>query len=51
MADAGHEAAAHLAEMAHAETGYGRVDHKTFKNIFCTRRYLRRRSATSRRSA
>jgi acetaldehyde dehydrogenase (acetylating) len=40
MADAGHEAAAHLAEMAHAETGYGRVDHKTFKNIFCTRRYL-----------
>lgn len=40
MADAGHEAAAHLAEMAHAETGYGRVDHKTFKNIFCTRQYL-----------
>ena len=40
MAEAGHEAAEHLAEMAHAETGYGRVDHKTFKNIFCTRRYL-----------
>ena len=36
--DAGHDAAAHLAELAHAETGYGRVDHKTFKNIFCTRR-------------
>jgi len=40
MADAGHEAAAYLAELAREETGYGRVDHKTFKNIFCTRLYL-----------
>ena len=27
-------------ELACEETGYGRVDHKTFKNIFCTRQYL-----------
>jgi len=40
MADAGYEAAAYLAELAREETGYGRVDHKTFKNIFCTRLYL-----------
>ena len=40
MADAGHEAAAYLAQLACDETGYGRVDHKTFKNIFCTRQYL-----------
>ena len=40
MADAGHEAAAYLAELACEETGYGRVDHKTFKNIFCSRLYL-----------
>ncbi len=40
MADAGHEAAAYLAELACEETGYGRVDHKTFKNIFTTRLYL-----------
>jgi acetaldehyde dehydrogenase (acetylating) len=40
MADAGHNAARELAELAHRETGYGRADHKTFKNIFCTRRYL-----------
>src|SRR3954465_12763254 len=40
MAATGHEAAAYLAELACEETGYGRVDHKTFKNIFCTRLYL-----------
>lgn len=40
MAQAGHDSAARLAQMAWEETGYGRVDHKTFKNIFTTLRYL-----------
>jgi acyl-CoA reductase-like NAD-dependent aldehyde dehydrogenase len=40
MAQAGHDNAARLAQMAHDETGYGRADHKTFKNIFTTKRYL-----------
>jgi acetaldehyde dehydrogenase (acetylating) len=42
MADAGHAAAARMAQLAFDETGYGRPDHKTFKNIFTTRAYLDR---------
>ena len=40
MAQAGHDNAARLAQLAHEETGYGRADHKTFKNIFCSLQYL-----------
>ena len=36
MAKAGAAAAARLAELAHEETGFGRVDSKTQKNIFAT---------------
>lgn len=36
MARAGAAAAERLASLACEETGYGRVDHKTFKNLFCT---------------
>ncbi len=36
VAQAGHERAAHYADMAVAETGYGVVAHKTIKNQLCT---------------
>jgi len=36
MARAGAEAAEHLARLAHEETGFGRVDSKTMKNLFST---------------
>jgi acetaldehyde dehydrogenase (acetylating) len=42
MADAGHAAAGRLAQLAYEETGYGRPDHKTFKNLFTSRVYLDR---------
>jgi acetaldehyde dehydrogenase (acetylating) len=42
MARAGYDAAERLAALACEETGYGRVDHKTFKNIFCSVVYLDR---------
>ncbi|PIQ63882.1 MAG: acetaldehyde dehydrogenase [Bacteroidetes bacterium CG12_big_fil_rev_8_21_14_0_65_60_17] len=40
MARAGEKAAADLARMAHEETGFGRVDSKTEKNLFATRTLL-----------
>jgi len=42
MAQAGHDNAERLAQIACEETGYGRVDHKTFKNRFCSLQYLER---------
>ncbi len=37
MAEAGEKAADRLARMAHEETGFGRVESKTIKNVFATR--------------
>ncbi|MEQ9104594.1 MAG: aldehyde dehydrogenase family protein [Rhodothermales bacterium] len=42
MARAGEKAAEPLARMAHEETGFGRVDSKTAKNLFATRTLLER---------
>ncbi len=42
MARAGEKAAAELARLAHEETGFGRVDSKTEKNLFATRTLLSR---------
>jgi acyl-CoA reductase-like NAD-dependent aldehyde dehydrogenase len=40
VARAGHERAAHYADWAVRETGYGVVDHKTIKNQLCTHALL-----------
>jgi len=37
MASAGEKNAERLAQMAHDETGFGRIDSKTLKNVFATR--------------
>lgn len=42
MVRAGEQAAAELAHLAHEETGFGRVDSKTAKNLFATRTLLDR---------
>ena len=44
MAKAGEKAASTLAQHAHKETGFGRVDSKTQKNLFATRTLLSRMS-------
>ncbi|MEL6962633.1 MAG: aldehyde dehydrogenase family protein [Pseudomonadota bacterium] len=40
VAEAGHERAAHYADWAVRETGYGVVEHKTVKNQLCTHELL-----------